>query len=63
MRKGYLRKLLKYMKKVFRIEDRLSHLKDSRVNPTYRTSEGILPVLLGFLIWIVNTFLVLSTVG
>ncbi|HHX61044.1 MAG TPA: hypothetical protein GX707_10090, partial [Epulopiscium sp.] len=50
MRKGYLRKLLAYMKKVFKIEDKLGKLKDSRVNPTYSTSEGILPVLLGFLV-------------
>ena len=43
MRKGYLRKLLAYMKKVFKIEDKLGKLKDSRVNKAYRTSEGILP--------------------
>jgi len=50
MRKSYLRKLLAYMKKVFKIEDKLSKLRDSRVNPTYGTSEGVLPVLLGFLV-------------
>ena len=38
------------MKKVFKIEDKPGKLKDSRVNPTYSTSEGILPVLLGFLV-------------
>jgi len=32
MRKSYLRKLLAYMKKVFKIEDKLGKLKDSRVN-------------------------------
>lgn len=50
MRKSYLRKLLAYMKKVFKIEDKLGKLKDSRVNPTYHISQGILPVLLGFLV-------------
>lgn len=50
MRKGYLRKLLEYMKKVYKIEDILNRLSDNRVNPTYRTSEAILPVLLGFLV-------------
>ena len=50
MRKCYLRMLLAYMKKVYKIEDTLNRLKDNRVNPTYRTSEAILPVLLRFLV-------------
>ncbi len=50
MRKSYLRMLLAYTKKVYKIEDTLNKLKDNRVNPTYRTSEAILPVLLGFLV-------------
>jgi len=50
MRKSYLRKLLEYMKKVHEIENRLGRLNDNRVNPTYSTTEAILPVLLGFLV-------------
>lgn len=50
MRKSYLRKLIQYMKKTFKIEDKLNQLKDTRVNPTYSTAEGIVPVLLGFLV-------------
>lgn len=50
MKQSYLRKLIQYMRKVFKIEDKLNQLKDTRVNPTYSTSEGILPVLLGCLV-------------
>lgn len=50
MRKSYLRMLLAYMKKVYKVENTLGRLSDNRVNPTYRTSEAILPVLLGFLV-------------
>ncbi|HHX61407.1 MAG TPA: hypothetical protein GX707_11960 [Epulopiscium sp.] len=50
MRKSYLRKLLEYMKKVYKIENTLGRLSDNRVNPTYHTSEAILPVLIGFLV-------------
>ena len=45
-----LRKLIKYMKKVFHIEELLKQLKDDRKTPKYSTAEGILPVLLGLLI-------------
>lgn len=38
------------MKKTFEIEDRLNKLTDSRVNLTYSTAEGRVPVLLGFLV-------------
>lgn len=50
MRKSYLHKLLEYIKKIYKVENRLGILSDNRVNPTYRTSEAILPVLLGFLV-------------
>ena len=39
MRKSYLLKLVAYMRKVFKREDKLS-----RLNPTYHTSDAILPV-------------------
>lgn len=38
------------MKKTFKIEDRLGRLTDSRINPSHSTSEGIVSVLLGFLV-------------
>lgn len=46
MRESYLRKLLGYMKKVYKIENTLASLSDDRVNWAYRTSEVILLVLL-----------------
>ena len=39
MRKSYLRMLLAYMKKVYKVENALGRLSDHRVNPTCRTSE------------------------
>ncbi len=49
MTRGYFKKLLKYMKGVYGVEDELRNLRDDRKNPKYRTSEVALPVLLGFL--------------
>ena len=49
MTRGYFKKLLKYMKGVYGIEDELRNLRDNRKNPKYQTSEVALPVLLGFL--------------
>jgi hypothetical protein len=50
MSKGYLKKLLRYMKEVYHIEDAIKHLKDRRTNPKYSAAEAILLVLFGFLI-------------
>ena len=50
MTKNYLRKFIKYVKEVYRIEDELKVLADKRRNPLYTTGEAILPVLLGFLL-------------
>lgn len=50
MKKSYLRKLIQYIKKVFKIQDKLNQMKDTRVNPSYSIAEGILPVVLGFLV-------------
>ncbi len=50
MSKIYLKKLLKYMKEVYHIENAIKHLKDRRTNPKYSTAEAILPVLFGLLI-------------
>ncbi len=50
MRKNYFEKLIKYMKNVYHIENGIKKLRDGRVNPKYKTSSVILPVLLGFLL-------------
>lgn len=50
MTKNYLKKFIKYAKKVYRIEEGLKALRDGRENPSYATGEVILPVLLGFLL-------------
>ena len=49
MTKNYLKKFIKYVKKVYRIEDGLKALTDRRKNLLYTTGEVILPVLLGFI--------------
>ena len=49
MSKNYLKKFIKYIKKVYHIEDALKVLKDGRKNPLYTTAEAVLPVLLGFI--------------
>ena len=50
MTKNYLKKFIKYVKKVYRIEEGLKALTDRRKNPLYTTGEVILPVLFGFLL-------------
>lgn len=50
MKRGYLKKLISYMKKVYDIENGLMKLTDTRINPTYSTASVILPVLFGFLV-------------
>ena len=50
MRKNYFAKLIKYIKNVYNIESKINKLTDRRVNPSYKTGQVILPVLLGFLL-------------
>lgn len=50
MRTNYFAKLINYIKSVYRIERGLNKLTDDRVNPTYKTSQVILPLLIGFLL-------------
>jgi len=50
MRKNYFAKIVKYMKKVFEIENGLKKITDARMNPTYKTNQSLLPVLLGFIV-------------
>ena len=49
MTKNYLKKFIRYAKKVYCIEDGLKALTDRRKNLLYTTGEVILPVLLGFI--------------
>ena len=49
MTKNYLKKFIKYAKKVYHIEEGIKTLTDARKNPLYTTAEAVLPVLLGFL--------------
>ena len=46
MSKSYLKKFIKYVKKVYHIEDALKVLENGRKNPLYTTAEAVLPVLL-----------------
>lgn len=50
MRRNYFYKVVKYMKKVFNIDEGLNRLSDGRKNPNYNTKQVVLPVLLGFLL-------------
>ena len=50
MKKNYFKKIVKYAKKVFDIERILRNLSDCRKNPTYKTNEVVLLVLMGFLL-------------
>lgn len=49
MTRNYLKKFIKYSKKVYHIEESLNQLKDTRKNPTYTIGSAVLPVLLGFI--------------
>ena len=50
MRKNYFIKLIKYIKNVYHIEEKINKLKDGRVNPSYKTGMVMLSVLFGFLL-------------
>lgn len=50
MNKGYLKKFINYVKKVYHTENALKVLTDRRKNPSYTLVEAVLPVLLGFII-------------
>ena len=50
MRNNHFSKLMKYMRKVYNIEQGLNRLTDGRVNPKYKTGQVILPLLLGFML-------------
>ena len=50
MRKNYFVKLIKYMKNVYNIKHGINKLTDGRVNPKYKTSQVVFPLLLGFML-------------
>jgi len=50
LRENYFIKLIKYIKKVYHIDKQIEHISDKRINPTYKTSEIISLVLMGFLL-------------
>ena len=49
-RDNYFDKLIKYIKKVYHIDNQINHVTDKRVNPTYKTPQIISLVLTGFLL-------------
>ncbi len=50
MRKNYFEKIVKYIKNVYNIDRSLKRITDGRINPTYKTHQIILLVLLGFIL-------------
>ena len=50
MRKNYFAKIVKYVKRVYNIEEGIRNLKDERKDPTYKTNKVVLPVLFGFIL-------------
>ena len=50
MRENYFVKLMKYMKNVYHIDRQIAQITDNRLNPTYKTSQIISLVLVGFLL-------------
>jgi len=47
---NYFVKLIKYVKKVYHIDNQIKYVTDNRLNPTYKTSQIITIVLMGFLL-------------
>ena len=50
MRNNYFAKLIKYIKNVYYIEEKINKLSDGRINPSYKTGQVMVPVLFGFLL-------------
>ena len=50
MKKNYFEKLVKYIKNVYKIDEGLRSLTDSRLNPTYQTGHVVSLALFGFLL-------------
>ena len=50
MRENYFVKLMRYMKNVYHIDRQIEQITDNRLNPTYKTSQIISLVLVGFLL-------------
>lgn len=50
LRENYFIKLVKYAKKVYHLDRQIEHITDNRINPSYKTSNIISLVLIGFLL-------------
>jgi len=50
LRQNYFLKLSKYIKNVYHIDKQIKHITDSRIKPTYKTSQIISLVLTRFLL-------------
>ncbi len=50
MTKNYLKKVIRYARKVYCIKEGIKALRDERKNPSYTTGEIILSILLGFVL-------------
>ena len=48
MSNNYLIKLVKYIKNVYGIHNKINKLSDGRVNPSFKTGQVLLPVLFGY---------------
>ena len=47
MHNNYFRKLMNYIRNVYNIDRLICKMKDSRINPTYRSGQVILIALFG----------------
>jgi len=50
LRENYFLKLIKYINIVYHLDKQIEYITDKRLNPTYKTSEIISPVLTGLLV-------------
>ena len=48
LRENYFAQMMKYMKNVYHIDRQIEQIIDNRLNPTYKTSQIISLVLVGF---------------
>jgi hypothetical protein len=49
LRKNYFRKLVKYIKKVYKMDKQINSLSDERINPRYKNGQVMLPLVLELL--------------
>lgn len=54
MRNNYFIKLIKYINNVYHMDKKIEHVTDKRVNLTFKTSQIVTIVLMGFLLRIIS---------